>query len=104
MPVQNCVNQMQCNENVRAEYSFTLISLQQQGLTFCFHINLDFLVFDNWQVGNILDKVEEEVIRVWGNPIHLRAQVEQQVVFRSLHMVMFTHLEMKSPMILYIIS
>lgn len=73
-------------------------------LTFCFHINLDFLVSDKWQVGNILDKVEKEVIRVWGNPIHLRAQVEQQVVFRRLHMVMFTHLEMKSPLILYIIS
>lgn len=62
---------MQCNKNVRAKNSFTQISLKQQGLTFCFHINLDFLVSDNWQVGNILDKVEEEVIGVWGNPIHL---------------------------------
>lgn len=101
MAVLNCVNQMQCNKNARTINSFTQASL---GLTFCFHINLDFLVSDNWKVGNILDKVEEEVIRVWGNPIDLRAQVEKQVVFRRLHMVMFTHLEMKSSMILYIIS
>lgn len=86
MAVLNCVNQI------------------QQRLTFCFHINLDFLVSDNWQFGNILDEVEEKVIRVWGSPIHLRAQVEEQVVFRRLHMVIYTHLEMKSPMILHIIS
>lgn len=104
MVVLNCINQMQCKKNVHAKKNcFTQISLQQQRLT-CFHINLDFLVLDKWQVGNILDEVELEVIRVWANPIYLRAQVEEQMVFRRRHKVLFTHLEMKSPMILYIIS
>lgn len=70
------------------------ITLQQRGLTCRFHVNLDFLVSDEY--GNVLDEEVEEVISIWGNLVHLRAQMEEQVVFRRHHGVMFTHLETKS--------